>query len=327
MFCPYCHTQIDDSSLVCPACHSNLDQTRVIPKLSGSWCSNCGALIPDGSTSCPKCGLSCKTPTNSNNRVSLNGEEHADASETQRLVRIESAIPSEPEVQDEMVYGKEGLPRTRVFFFAALASIIIVGGSLLLLTHPWDPDLNNTRATVPADTSTAGYPGAVDYLSGQDKNASAISVVSADEQTYAYLLEAYEQLQELDDEADALDELLDSKGLTGTSDERAAAYERATTLSLNVSNIASAISKIDVNTTGTYTEDKQNIATLASWLRNRIEAIEKAWSISASSDNPVADKSKILAPMQGNRTSDGSESYVNLFNANYESWAPSAPSS
>ena len=75
-------------------------------------------------------------------------------------------------------------------------------------------------------------------------------------------------------------------------------------------------------TTGTYADQRTNVSTLASWLRNRVEAICDAWEVSAASSDPATDKSKILAPMVGNRESDGSEAYVNLFKKNYDAWKP-----
>lgn len=78
-----------------------------------------------------------------------------------------------------------------------------------------------------------------------------------------------------------------------------------------------------MDTTSSYNADqKTNVSTLASWLRNRVEAIYDAWEVSAGSSDPSADKNKILAPMVGNRESDGSEAYVNLFKKNYDAWKP-----
>lgn len=324
MRCPFCQSQISDNELVCPACHTDLSKTQVMPKLSGTWCQSCGALVPFGAKSCPKCGMvtSNRSQASYVNLSARAPEAATDADSTTSLPRFESAIPSEPNPASNS-YGKDRLPRTKTFLFAALASLVIVGGGVILITHPWDPSLTDTRATMPADTSQAGFPGEVDRLSGQDKSATeSITVVSADEQTYTNLSDAYGQLKTLSDEADTLEEELDSTGITGSAEERESGYSRAHELSLAISNLATTISNIDTATTGTYTEQKQNIATLASWLRNRIEAIEKSWSLSAQSTDPEADALTILAPMAGNRTTDGTEAYVNLFSANYDAYKP-----
>lgn len=327
MICPVCKTDIPDESSVCPACHADLNLTRVMPKLTGSWCSACGALVPEGAKSCPKCGTPLrnlgKASQVASRLPSLDEKPQTQSAETTSVMtRIESAIPAEPNPQDEVLYGREHLPRTRTFLLAALASLLIVGGGIILITHPWDPTLTDTRATTAADVSTAGYPGEVERLTGQDKTgAAAISVLSADEQTYLDLSEAYTELGRLSESADELEDELDATATLGTADERAQGYEDAQALSLAISNLATSISNINVST-GTYVDDRANLATLASWLRNRIEAIEASWERSAASDDPAADASSILAPMAGNRTSDGSEAYVNLFSANYEDWMP-----
>lgn len=327
MKCPSCASEIADGLDVCPACHANLAMTRVMPKLTGTWCANCGALVPTGSDACPKCGVPVAGGAQSSAAAEMAKrraeERRLESERTSSLPRIESAIPSEPDPVAEATYGRERLPRTRVFALAAIASLLVVGGVTLAITHPWDPTLTDTRATMPADTSQAGFPGTVDKLSGQDKSTSeAVSVESADEATYNSLLSCYEQLSELSATADELDEKLDTTGISGTSEERASSMEEAKQLSLDISNLVTEIDGIDVVTTGTYSDQKANVSTLASWLRNRIDAIYSAWQVSAESTDPAADKSKILAPMSGMRESDGTDAYVNLFKKNYDAWKP-----
>jgi hypothetical protein len=325
--CPSCASEIADGLDVCPACHANLAMTRVMPKLTGTWCANCGALVPTGSDACPKCGVpvagGAKSAAAAEMAKRRADERRLESEKTSSLPRIESAIPSEPDPMAEATYGRERLPRTRVFLLAAVASLLVVGGVTLAITHPWDPTLNDTRATMPADTSQAGFPGTVDKLSGQDKSTTdATSVESADEATYNSLLSCYEELSDLSAQADELDEKLDTTGISGTSEERSSAMQEAKQLSLDISNLVTEIDGIDVVTTGTYSDQKANVSTLANWLRNRIDAIYSAWQLSAESSDPAADKSKILAPMSGMRESDGTEAYVNLFKKNYDAWKP-----
>lgn len=328
MICPQCNTSIPDDAQVCPACHADLSVTRVMPRLRGSWCSSCGALVPEGATACPKCSTPLQVTTSAK-RLSVKlpeidkvASQQEDAGTTNVMPRIESALPAEPDLQEEALYGREHLPKTRTFLLAAFASLVIVGGGIILITHPWDPTLTDTRATTAADVSWAGYPGEVNRLTGQDRDATTQEVVSADEQTFSDLSVAYTQLSELSGRADELEVQLDKDAISASAEIRQAAYESAQTLSLDVSNLASDISEIEVATTGTYKEDKEHLSTLVSWLRNRIEAIEKSWERSSKSADPVADAANIMAPMQGNRATDGSEAYVNLFSSNYELWEP-----
>lgn len=351
MICPVCHSDIANGCSICPACHADLSTTRVMPKLEGEYCSSCGALVPTGSKTCPHCGVAApQKPTKRSFGVEVTGarasttqsshsstnqansrlsslpspddESRDSADSTCALPRFESAIPAEPAPNTDENYGHSGLQRTRIFGVAALASIVIVGGAALLVTHPWNPLQNYQRAITAADVSTAGYPGEVEQLSGQDKSSTTLEAVSADEQIYTHLIDAYTQLGQFSKLADELEAELDEYGTSGSDEDRAQAAQSAQQLSIDISNLITTISGIDASTTGTYEQDKNNIETLASWLRNRIEAIEEAWSRSAQSTDPASDTDSILAPMLGNRTSDGSEAYVNLFANNYVSWMP-----
>lgn len=328
MICPVCGTEVPDGLDVCPACHANLAATRVMPRLTGTWCPSCGALVPTGATTCPKCGMPVGAPSRAQGSRGTDDrrmeERLLERERTTSLPRIESAIPSEPDPSTEGAYGRERLPHTKVFLVAALASVLIVGGAALVITHPWDPNLNDARAATPADTSQAGFPGTVSRLQGQDSTAETLpeTVVSADEATYSALTDAYGHLGGIRSRADDLEALLDEKGTSGSAEERADGAKQAQQLSYDISNLVSTIANIDVQTTGTYTDQRDHVATLASWLRNRIEAIDEAWQLSAKSPDPEANAKKILKSMVGNRVSDGDQAYVNLFEKNYEAWKP-----
>lgn len=254
---------------------------------------------------------------------------HEDAEElrlererTTTLPRIESAIPSEPDPSVEGPYGRERLPHTRVFVVAAVASLLIVGGATLAITHPWDPSLLDPRATTPADTSQAGFPGTVSRLQGQDSGVvDASSVASADELTFNAMTDAYDQLAKISEHADSSAEKLSDVGTSGTADERKSGFEDAKQLALDASNLVRAIDAIDVSTTGTYTDQRDHLNVLANWLRNRSDAISKAWSLSAGSSDPERDASKIEAPLKGQSVND-TESYAALFAKNYDAWRP-----
>lgn len=326
MRCPVCGSNIADGLTICPACHADLSATRVIPKLKGTWCPSCGALIPAGAASCPKCGMRVEAPVPRAISVPEVPEEEDDTEseedETRTLPRIESAIPSEPDPAIESMYGREPLPHTRVFIVAAIASLLIVGGATLAITHPWNPSLSDPRAATPADTSQAGFPGTVARLQGQDVDEQApTSVPSSDEVTYAALVDAYEQLGKISDRADKSTQHFHDAAIAGTDEERKQAAQDAQQISLDASNLVGKIKNINVITTGTYTDQRDHIATLASWLRNRTDTLSKAWDLSAKSSNPQSDAAKIKAAMKG-QSVDNAESYAALFAKNYEAWKP-----
>ena len=323
MRCPVCGSNVPDGLATCPACHADLAMTHVMPRLTGTWCPSCGALVPAGSTTCPKCGMPVGAPARAPRRPRADARL-LEREKTTTLPRIESAIPSEPDPANEGQYGRERLPHTRVFFVAALASLLIVGGSALVITHPWDPQLSDPRATTPADTQLAGFPGTVSKLAGQDSTAQdvATTIEDADTLTFSKLQDAYDQLAQLSSRADQSEELFDSVATRGTADQRQRGADDAHQLAIDASNLVSSIADIDTLTTGTYTDQKDHLATLASWLRNRVDALYSGWKLSAASSDPSADQDKILKPMRGQRASESSSSYAGLFEKNYASWAP-----
>lgn len=323
MICPNCGADISDDQTVCPACRADLSQTRVMPKLRGRWCPSCGALVPDGASSCPKCGMPLGGAPETPVRAVEMEERQIEKERTATLPRIESAIPSEPDPQSESTWGAERMPRTRVFAVAALASLLVVGGVTLAITHPWDPSLTDTRATTPADTSQAGYPGPVTSISGQDSSDGAApeSLPTVDETTLAVLKEAYGSLGDLSSRADANEESFRNIATSGGPEERAAGKSDADQLAIEVSNLISKIQGVDVSS-GTYAEDRYNLATLGSWLRNRVDALRDGWARSVESSDPAADAERIEEPVESLRQQNGKMSYANLFLEHYEEWEP-----
>lgn len=362
MICPNCGTHIPDDAQRCPACHFDLLMTTKLPRLEGVWCPNCGALVPEGMSECPGCGMPVDVPRNKQRATSWpeadaaagseNESEEIDrlvprveetdtqresvgdegtegdnsAEETHAMPRIESAVPAGPEADGPAEEG-ERMPRTRVSLVAAIASIVIVGGFILMVAHPWDANLFSTRATEPADTSMAGFPGQVESLSGQDSGSdAAVEERSGDQATYEELSRIYKRLGEIEDELEQSQDDLESVGVSGDRAARDAKKANQDALGTEISNLISQTGQLDVST-GTYAEDVENLQTLGNWLRNWSDAITEGWERSASSDDPSADADYVLRPVSSAQGESGKNSYQQLFDSNYGDWEPAAPKS
>lgn len=334
MICPNCGTHIKDGALRCPACHADLGMTITLPKISDTWCPTCGILIPKGSESCPHCGTPVTGPTTRTTPSSRTNEEAFEAAEheifdreaTNVMARIESAVPAEPDPYDA-TGEHDHMPRTRVMVVAALAAVLVVGGGVLAITHPWNADAFSTRATEPADTSMAGYPGEVLSLSGQDRSAGSgeSAVVSGDQTTYQTLLEIYQELGSLEKELEASAVSLGSVGISGTQEQRAAGLATQTDIAVRLSNAIARLDVVDV-TSGTYVESRNDLYTLGNWLRNWSDALTQAWTISAGFEDIASHEEEVIAPLDEQRGTDGENAYRVYFDQNYGSWKPSAPS-
>ncbi|BCV18831.1 zinc ribbon domain-containing protein [Leptogranulimonas caecicola] len=308
--CPHCHALVSDAACVCPACHAELDLTAALPRLTGSYCPSCGALVPEGADTCPKCGMwvgkrePMRVPTNIPLTDPLPGDRQVNAApapdETNQLPRIESAVPSEHDLRDP--YLRERPIRMRTVIVAAIACLAIVGGAILLITHPWNPGADLGAATQPADTSKAGFPGAIDSLTGQDTKGPTGEVKSGDETSHDILQEAYENLgayaKQLDDSVTALE----SRGFSGTSEERSEGFSNASTLGVEISNTINKIQEVDT-TSGSYQDSKDELLKMANWLRNRSDAVTTAWKQAAQSENPQSVREQALSSIRGEAAS------------------------
>ena len=323
MICPNCGRTVPDGATECPSCHGQLGLTQriVIPK--ESWCPVCGALVAPGAEACPKCGSPMGTSrpqVRSYRKIHLpeiSDESSRAAAEQAASARIESAIPPTTPDPTSPVARHDRLPRMRAFMLAAGLAVIVVGGVALVITHPWDSDFLDIKATTPADTTMAGFPGQKDALTGQDGKSAA-----TDEDTLFQSIEdAYGRLGDLRTRVDAAESDFDEKALSSDLDARKSCQSDAKALSIEVSNLISDISDIDSGA-GTYTETLDHLSSLGSWLRNRMDALTAGWDASVASSDPEADRSKIFSAVSANRDGSGQSSYKTLFDENYDAWKP-----
>ena len=342
MICPVCGTHIADGSRVCPACRAALVATEGGALPESAFCRRCGSLVPAGERYCPSCGMPMAeghpardaAPRGPQTRSEVLDELLADPARTGRMdavgelgqtsaiPRIESAVPGEPEAG---AAARDRMPRTRAIVLSAAAALVVVGGLALAICHPWDPDAYSTRATTAADTSKAGYPGEIKSLAGQDSSAATTEVLSGDEATYQQLKEDYDALGEIAEGLDDSEATFSEVATSGSAEERQQASDDAEALSIRLSNVIDDVESADVSS-GTYSEARENLVTLGSWLRNRADALTEAWSRSAESSDPAADASRIAAPLDAQRNADGTDAYKALFEESYPGWEPASPS-
>ena len=308
---------------MCPRCHEPIGVTQKISLGDASWCPGCGALVPQGAETCPKCGCDVRAPqpegpvrrTRELDLPSIGNTgviPVEDGDDTNVMTRIESAIPDADDASTPSARS-DRMPRTRSFVVAAVLAVVVVGGAALLITHPWDPDATSISATTPADTSMAGFPGFLESLTGQDSSGETTSVA---EQIAEDMADYYETLGELSERLDASEEELETTGISGTADERAAGLEEAEAIAIEVSNLISTMSET-YDDTSAWADEMSDLSTLANWLRNRADALVDAWELSAASDDPAAESDEILAEASSGDT------FATLFEQYYESWDPS----
>lgn len=316
MVCPFCKTHVSDTALICPACHADLSRTGSFKRLPDDYCPACGALIAPGEEICHACGLplqpaqevlqpepepepepeiaageqqeealaaALRGPENRRDldlpelEVELEPEDPISAAETAAIPKLESAIPAEGEFRDEAVLRRRN-PSTGSILLIAALSLAIVGGFLLYIGHPWDPGMGVEHNTVERDTSMAGFPGELEALSGQDSSAAKpAEVVSGDQASHDELVSIHSSLVEAAANLDACAEDFERAYSAGDADARA----RADALAIEISNLIAKAEMVDTSS-GTYAESVDELVKLGNWLRNRSDALSRAWAMSDS---------------------------------------------
>ena len=333
MICPACSTHIPDGSVICPACHASVGMTMAMPVLQGRWCPSCGVSVDWEDEVCPNCGLPMERAwgqpiPQSQQAALLTVEEmtpdeqvEIEEQDTKVIPRIESALPAENDPTSKVAIH-EAMPRIRGMLLAGVASIALIGGAALALSHPWNPDAYSTRATEEADTSMAGFPGTVESLSGQDSNDGApVEVLSGDDATYAELVEAYNKLAKYEERANESETLFLEVAFGDDLDEQARGKRELDALAIDVSNLIEGLEQIDV-TSGTYVDQRDNLLTLANWMRNRVDTLGAAWKADVESADAAADQESLMALLTKDNDDSGQSTYKTLFDEHYEEWKP-----
>lgn len=239
---------------------------------------------------------------------------------TSSIPRIESAIPS----LSTNGYSNERLPHLRAVIFTAAVALFVVGGSALMIAHPWDPGAFQSHNTQAFDTSKAGFPGEVTKLKGQDSTGDAATVVSGDQASYNQLNDAYEQLKSLHDTLDSEQNAFEDVAFDSQTSDLKKHADAVDDASYKISNLIDTISKVDT-TSGTYVDTKKNLITLGNWLRNWCETLDDSYQAALKSSNPTGDKSEISSALRAAQDASGKNTYQAYFEKNFDAWKPQAP--
>lgn len=316
MICPFCGTHIEDGLDVCPACHADLTARTHVSHADRRYCASCGALIPEGTDICPQCGMPYIADEPEQESAAVADQKTA-AEEELPAPHIISAIPT-ADGPFSATSANERMPRRRVFTLAFVAALVFVGGGILAITQPWNPNAYSIKATTAADTSKAGYPGEIQKLAGQDTGIDTSDVEDGDKQTYEAISGYWEQLGDLRKSLEESETALKAD-VQDSSKDISTDYQTAKQNALDLSNLISSIGDVDTSS-GTYADDVQNLQTLGSWLRNWSDDLMDAWDKAESGSSRSADA--ILAPLSSSESTDGTNSYATLFDQSYDGWQP-----
>ena len=324
-----------DGTAVCPACGCDTGITKKIRRTTGVWCPSCGALIPDGVDACPKCGhpspnAPAVRPTrgirlpkvSETDKTSQFSAIQAPAPEPEDAVfDPKSAIPPERLVNEDRTRGYDRMARVRVMLIAAVAALIVVGGSIILITHPFDPGRYNQRSSEQVETPTAGSPGQIESLSGQDvRGSSQTSADAASDATYQLLYDTYVQFGDLATLVDEQEEYFLNTYLSEDLDARNAGLDACRELYNEISMSIDALEQI--GSSPAYSEDIVNVKQLGRWLLYRLDALIDAWTIDVGYLVPEVVDYAIEDAYYSDKDDDGVSINKKYFDVCYEDWEP-----
>lgn len=268
--------------------------------------------------------LADPSATGPQRRLEASEEDDSSLSDTHAMPRIESAIPPDPHSEEAAESTDHTAMGTRSIVLAALAALVVVGGVVLAIVHPWDPDAYSIKATTAADTSMAGFPGTISELSGQDKDATSAPSVSADDATYEQLHGDWEDLGTLASRLEAAEEGFEEAAFSDDESTRSAAEKEARDVAIEISNTIDDIDSADVST-GTYEDSKATLTKLGNWLRNQSDNLSYAWDAvdkAVSAGDLESSRSDIVAILKSQQGSDGKNTYASMFEGAYDGAEP-----
>lgn len=213
----------------------------------------------------------------------------------------------------------EGMPRMSAFLVAAAASLVIIGGTTLLITHPWDQSAFQTRATDEKDVSSAGYPGEVGALSGQDSDAEGSDKPDKDASAFNTLTTSYAKLGELRKSLGENEDLLITAMQTDEATLIEGGYSEAESATIELASIQTDLSSIEMQTSS-YKAEAESLKELATWLRDWSEALVESWSVINRAYSPSYAETEVMDILYGGewygtnaQRKQFDENYVNRF--------------
>ncbi len=311
MRCPNCGTILEGNQRICPACHADVTDARNTEADDSTWCASCGSPISPGSDACPVCGM----PIVDSFDMVTASEGVSGETLTNEPPELVSAIPPEPVNGSDPEEVTQGSSRGNIMFVSVLVAVVLMGGLTLFVAKPWTSSLPVTHATEDADTSMAGFPGTVQYLSGQDL------MVNNDGKEYVprakKIIKAFRrQLGEISNSAGVLEQEL--REFTEGTKTDGAKEQQARSVRLH-SDLVSLTDRVMLLTLSDKDDAKERakLAVLARYLSNELELLDECWTIAATeSDAKKATaniRSMLSKGVEGHSMEDWRKLFVNAY--------------
>ncbi len=224
---------------------------------------------------------------------------------------------------------------------AALGAVALIGaGAYLVAADPLGMMPGVYRAVedaaadmFPSRPGMGGGSAATDKDAGEDGASGAESEpqqieddeVLTDDEAYGELLGRWEEIGAYQDPLGEVIAQYNGGYLLSSLSARQAASEGAYALRDEVQKTIDALNGLSLAHDSVYSEDREHLLSLATWMYNRVDVLCDSWDISLSypdGEGMSAHESEILQPLRDALDATGQNENLVLFEQNYSAWHP-----
>ena len=227
---------------------------------------------------------------------------------------------------------------------AVLAGIALVGGGIYLVAaDPFDlmpgvyravdeaaadmfpsrPGMGGSAAEEPA--AGEGDAEATDTGAQDEPQQIEDDAILTDDEAFTQLLDIWEAIGAYQDPLGEVITQYNGGYLLSSLAARQAASEAAYDLRDQVQATIDQVEDLALAHDSAYTEDREHLVSLATWMYNRVDVLCTSWDISLSypdGESMSSHESEILQPLRDALDATGQNENLVLFEQNYSSWRP-----
>lgn len=316
VICPICGTLVVDEAEVCPACHHRLKTAPVVGDDEARWCASCGSPIPTGLNTCPECGMPVEGAFDEGlgERFSVGKVVEVEKPEA---LGFKSAVPPAPQNGGEAVSSAERPRHTRLVLLAAIAALVLVGGTTLLIVQPWNPNAYATHALVDADTSMEGFPGEWPYLSSQDRVEEGeyqAQLDAAVQQVNSMQSRLGELAATLESSYQSLKAYIERGYVMGDDGTR---VSEMTTVQKELEGYATTLNEISFSKESEFMKQRDDLLVLVGYMRGATDVLVEAWSTAIRENGSPDVVFNVRSIVKGDHSDHGFKEWFELFSNAY----------
>ncbi len=265
---------------------------------------------------CPECGMPIEGALDERLGERFSVGKVAEVHEP-RAQGFKSAVPPAPRNGGEAVPSAERSRHTRLVLLAAIAALVLVGGTAIFIVRPWNPNAYATHALVDADTSMEGFPGEWPYLSSQDHVEEGEYQTQLDV-AVQQVNGVHERLGELaaalDSSYQALKAYMERGYVMGDDSTRASELVAA---QKELEGCATELGDISFPKETEFMKQRDDLLVLVGYMRGATDVLIEAWSTAVRENGSPDVVFHVRSIVEGDHSDYGFQEWFELFSNAY----------